>query len=70
MTRSEIDRFKEMRERDPELFHELMRRFFYELSQQIDPQAEKVFFGTFDSDDEIELGADEEEWSQFFGRKE
>ena len=56
MTRSEIDRFKEMRERDPELFHELMRRYFYELSQQIDPKAEKVFFGTFDSDDEIELG--------------
>jgi hypothetical protein len=45
-----------MRERDPELFHELMRRYFYELSHQIDPQAEKVFFGTFDSDDEIELG--------------
>jgi len=56
MTRSEIDRFKEMRERDPELFYELMCQYFYELSQQIDPQAEKVFFGTFESDDEIDLG--------------
>jgi len=54
--RLEIDRFKEMRERDPDLFDELLRRSFYVLSQQVDPEEEKVYWGSLDSDFEIDLG--------------
>ncbi len=55
VTRYEVDNFKERREQDPARMYELARQKFYDLSEQPDPQAGKVFWGTLDSDDEVEL---------------